>query len=164
MEKLRKPKYDSEFFKVLDELINIISNIRDEYNLNKNEVMRLAYILLGREINKHTYFFLSLYDKYKNNDGNIKGGCETLELSTRKVKDIHNKIVSRDTTCKVTAHMLGYILNCLEFETKIISSYEITPYKHNDKECEIHHYFLVCEGEEGKKYFLTLNLVYSLAN
>lgn len=78
--------------------------------------------------------------------------------SSEKLKQIHHRDKSYETTCLVTAKMLTYIYNKIGIEARIVPTSEV--YKHRDVEGEvvdIYHYFVVAVGELNKKYFLTLN-------
>ncbi|MBQ8451918.1 MAG: hypothetical protein IJ538_04000 [Clostridia bacterium] len=128
---------------------NIISSAKfhqENDGWNKNEVMRFVYISLGQGLEKSMDFFYSRHGKYGEKN-----------LSVREMKEIHETKASFEVTCKVTAEMLKFIFDNLGIESQIIESVNETEYKKGISKYDIYHSYLICTGEEGKKYFLSLN-------
>jgi len=115
-------------------------------NWNKNEAMRYAYVTLGKELSKSAKFFFSIEGKYGEHG-----------LSVEEMKKIHYADSGKEVTCYVSAKMLKDIFSKLGIESTIIQSAFARPYESEDGVLDIYHSYLLCTGEEGKKYFLSLN-------
>ncbi len=115
-------------------------------NWGKNEAMRYAYISLGKELSKSAKFFFSIEGKYGENG-----------LSVEEMKKIHYADAGKEVTCYVSAKMLKEIFSKLGIESKIIQSAFARPYYSDDGVLDIYHSYLLCTGDDDKKYFLSLN-------
>lgn len=115
-------------------------------NWSKNEAMRYAYITLGKELSKSARFFFSIEGKYGEHG-----------LSVEEMKQIHYAEKGYEVTCYVSAKMLKDIFSKLGIRSSIIQSEFARPYYSEDGVLDIYHSYLLCYGDEGKKYFLSLN-------
>ena len=115
-------------------------------NWNKNEAMRYAYITLGKELSKSAKFFFSIEGKYGEHG-----------LSVEEMKKIHYADAGYEVTCYVSAKMLKEIFENLGIESHIMQSTVGRPYQADDGVLNIFHSYLLCTGEDDKKYFLSLN-------
>ena len=115
-------------------------------NWGKNEAMRYAYVTLGNELSKSAKFFFSVEGKYGEHG-----------LSVEEMKQIHYANSGYEVTCYVSAKMLKDIFEELGIESHILQSAFARPYHSDGKVLDIYHSYLLCTGDEGKKYFLSLN-------
>ena len=115
-------------------------------NWGKNDAMRYAYITLGRELSKSARFFFSIEGKYGEHG-----------LSVEEMKNIHYADAGYEVTCYVSAKMLKDIFSKLGIESTIIQSAFSRPYTSEGDVLDIYHSYLLCTGDDNKKYFLSLN-------
>ena len=134
----------------LDEIIKVI-NSHDDWD--KNVKVRYAYIELGKLVHKDYMFFYTIQNNLLTQDKN------KIEYSFDAIEHIMNtpNIFDYSVICRNTAEMLQYILSGCDINCEIRNTNDSTIYKKDDNSVTIVHYFLVAEGEENKKYFLTLN-------
>lgn len=134
----------------IEEVKNRITNTCKEHmqkgEWGKNEAMRYAYIELGKHISKSAKFFFSCEGKY--------GDCG---LSVADMKNIHFANSGKEVTCYVSAKMLKDIFSDLGIGSEIIQSFMPREYARNGEVLNIYHSYLVCEGDNNKKYFLSPN-------
>lgn len=113
---------------------------------SKNEAMRYAYVTLGKQLSKSARFFFSLEGKY--------GQCG---LSVEEMKNIHFANAGYEVTCYVSAKMLKDIFSELGIKSNILQSTSARPYTLNGETLDIYHSYLLCEGDNNKKYFMSIN-------
>lgn len=113
---------------------------------SKNEAMRYAYVTLGKQLSKSARFFFSLEGKF--------GQCG---LSVEDMRNIHFSNASYEVTCYVSAKMLKSIFEELGIKSKILQSTSARPYTMNGETLDIYHSYLLCEGDNDKKYFMSIN-------
>lgn len=115
-------------------------------NWGKNDAMRYAYVTLGKELSKSARFFFSIEGKYGDHG-----------LSVEEMKNIHYADAGYEVTCYVSAKMLKEIFSKLGIESTIIQSAFPRPYTSEGDVLDIYHSYLLCTGDDDKKYFLSLN-------
>lgn len=135
-----------EINELLQQITDTCKENMSSGNWNKNEAMRYAYVTLGKELSKSAKFFFSIEGKYGEHG-----------LSVEEMKKIHYADSGKEVTCYVSAKMLKDIFSKLGIESTIIQSAFARPYESEDGVLDIYHSYLLCTGEEGKKYFLSLN-------
>lgn len=135
-----------EIKNLLQKIITTCKTHIDSGNWSKNEAIRYAYITLGKEISKSAKFFFSLEGKYGEHG-----------LSVEEMKQIHYAINGYEVTCYVTARMLKSIFSEIGIESQIIQSEFSRPYISDGQTLDIFHSYLICVGDDDKKYFLSLN-------
>ncbi len=134
----------------IKELLNNITNTCQKNmqsgNWGKNDAMRYAYITLGKELSKSARFFFSIEGKYGEHG-----------LPVEEMKNIHYADAGYEVTCYVSAKMLKDIFSKLGIESSIIQSAFSRPYTSEGEVLDIYHSYLLCKGDDDKKYFLSLN-------
>lgn len=115
-------------------------------NWGKNDAMRYAYVTLGKDLSKSARFFFSIEGKYGEHG-----------LSVEEMKNIHYADAGYEVTCYVSAKMLKDIFSKLGIESTIIQSAYSRPYTSEGDVLDIYHSYLLCTGDDNKKYFLSLN-------
>lgn len=118
----------------------------DSNEWSKNDAMRYAYVTLGKQLSKSARFFYSMEGKY--------GQCG---LSVEEMKNIHYANASYEVTCNVSANMLKTIFDELGIKSTILYSVDGVSYSVNGETLNVYHSYLLCEGNEGKKYFMSIN-------
>lgn len=139
-----------EIQKLMDEIVEKAQFGINKLGWNKDETIRYIYISLGKEISKSTKFFYSVEEKFDEND----------RLSIEEMKKIHEADFSFEVTCRGSAKMIVEMLQRVGIEAKLMMTVASDKYLEDAESSEmydIYHYFVLCVGEEGKKYFLTLN-------
>ena len=136
-----------------NKLDQIIQEINDHPEWNKNTKIRYAYIELGKLVHKDYMFFYTIQNNLLTQEK------QKIEYNFETVERIMNtpNLFDYSVICRNTAEMLKYILTNCGINSEIRNTNETTEYKKEDNSVTIIHYFLVAEGDEGKKYFLTLN-------
>ena len=132
--------------KKIENYIEELTNACKQLNWSKDKLIRFVYIMLGRELSKSTDFFYSKEGKYGDN-----------ELSIEQMKEIHEKDFAYEVTCQVTAKMLSKIYNELGIMTELRNTVNPQYYEKDGKKYPIYHTYLIVEGDDQKKYFLSLN-------
>lgn len=135
-----------EIQQLLEQITNTCKENMTSGNWSKNEAMRYAYISLGKELSKSAKFFFSIEGKYGEHG-----------LPVEEMKQIHYANAGKEVTCYVSAKMLKDVFSKLGIESTIIQSAFARPYYSDDGVLDIYHSYLLCTGDEGKKYFLSLN-------
>lgn len=130
----------------LQEIIDTCKKHLETGEWTKNDAIRYAYVNLGKKLSKSTRFFYSLEKKY--------GDCG---LSVEEMKKIHYADSSYEVTCYVSAKMLKKVFSELGIEAQILQSAVSRPYIMNGETLNIFHSYLVCTGDDDKKYFLSPN-------
>lgn len=134
----------------INQLLNNITNTCQEHmqsgEWTKLDAMRYAYVTLGRELSKSARFFFSIEGKYGEHG-----------LSVEEMKQIHYANSGYEVTCYVSAKMLKDIFSKLGIESTIIQSEHSRPYVSEGDVLDIYHSYLLCKGDDDKKYFLSLN-------
>ncbi len=131
---------------LLDQIKHTCKQHLQSGDWSKIHAMRYAYVTLGREISKSARFFFSVEGKYGEHG-----------LSVEEMKQIHYADKGYEVTCYVSAKMLKNIFDDLEINSNILQSASARPYVSNGDTLDIYHSYLVCETEDKKKYFLSLN-------
>lgn len=124
----------------------IIDNINNNPNWSKNVKIRYAYIELGKILHKNVDFFYTLYNKLGDRN-----------LTSKELNEILNSDFNEYVICKTTSEMLKYIFDNTNISSEIIKTVKSEEYNDEHGKAVIQHYFLSVEGDENKKYFLTLS-------
>ena len=135
-----------EIKELLQQITDTCKKEMSSGNWGKNEAMRYAYVTLGKELSKSAKFFFSIEGKYGEHG-----------LSVEEMKQIHYADAGKEVTCYVSAKMLKDVFSKLGIESTIIQSAFARPYFSDDGVLDIYHSYLLCTGDEGKKYFLSPN-------
>lgn len=135
-----------EIKELLQQITDTCKKEMSSGNWGKNEAMRYAYVTLGKELSKSAKFFFSIEGKYGEHG-----------LSVEEMKQIHYADSGKEVTCYVSAKMLKDIFSKLGIESTIIQSAFARPYYSDDGVLDIYHSYLLCTGDDNKKYFLSLN-------
>ena len=144
-----KTNYQGAIVEIKQLLNNITTTCQknmDSGNWGKNEAMRYAYVTLGKELSKSARFFFSIEGKYGEHG-----------LSVEEMKNIHYADAGYEVTCYVSAKMLKDIFSKLGIECSIIQSEHSRHYVSEGDVLDIYHSYLLCTGDDDKKYFLSLN-------
>ena len=135
------------------EIERIISSIKNNPSWDKNTIMRYAYLELGKLLHKDSKFFYTI-------QGNLQGDCKkSFRYTVDEIDTIMNS-ADRDTynvICYTTASLLKKVFDSVGIDSTLEINPERQNYIEDGKTVEIKHYFLVAEGNDGKKYALTLN-------
>lgn len=137
---------------MINNLFDIIFTINSHADWPKNAKIRYAYIELGKLVHKDTWFFYTVKNKLLNDKKSLRYSDDIVEqmLSTDEGFDY-------SVICKNAANMLGFIFRNTGIKYEMKRSFEPEIYNSDNKTIAVYHYFLVVEGDENKKYFLTLN-------
>lgn len=134
----------------INQLLNNIVLTCKEHMKNgdwkKNEAMRYAYIKLGKYVSKSSRFFFSMEGKYGETG-----------LSVEEMKQIHYAQAGKEVTCYVSAKMLKDVFEQLGIESHILQSTQPRVYSSQGENIDIYHSYLLCHGDDDKKYFMSLN-------
>lgn len=135
-----------EIKELLQQITDTCKKEMSSGNWGKNEAMRYAYVTLGKDLSKSAKFFFSIEGKYGEHG-----------LSVEEMKQIHYADSGKEVTCYVSAKMLKDIFSKLGIESTIVQSAFARPYYSDDGVLDIYHSYLLCTGDDNKKYFLSLN-------
>lgn len=132
----------------MDEIISqIINRINSETGWSNNQKIRYAYIELGKNIHKNFEFFYSCFDVMH----------EKNYTPEQLMQIYNNEEFTNFTICKDCVRMLKYIFDNCNIETQVMSYCKPYNYLVNGENVSIYHTFLCVNGDNDKKYFLTLN-------
>ena len=130
-----------------EKIEEIINKINSQTNWTLNQKIRYAYIELGKNIHLNAKFFYSLYQVL---DKDTKYSIDELRELYAKVKP------SAQVMCRDCAYMLKMIFDKCGINSKIMETCEVDHYKIDNTFFDIQHFFLCVEGDNQKKYFLSL--------
>lgn len=132
-----------------EELDSIIAVINSHKEWSKNVRMRYAYIALGKIVHKDAMFFYTIQNNLLSKEK------EDIRYSDEEVERLINTpdLFDYKVVCRNTAEMLVYILNRCGVEAEVRKTLVATIYNG----IIVPHYLVIATGDEGKKYFLTLN-------
>lgn len=130
----------------LQQITDTCKRHMDSGEWTKNDAMRYAYVTLGKQLSKSARFFFSLEGKF--------GQCG---LSVEDMRNIHFSNASYEVTCYVSAKMLKSIFEELGIKSNILQSTSARPYTMNGETLDVYHSYLLCEGDNDKKYFMSIN-------
>lgn len=130
----------------VDELIEkVINGINS--NWTTNEKIRYVYIEVGKKLAKDITFFYSLGNKINE---------ESLSIDELKKRYKNDKIVNNKVICKSAAMILKKIYDKIGVQCKLMQSSDYQVIGNEQESFELYHWFLCCNGDNNKKYFLTL--------
>lgn len=131
---------------VIDE---IVSQINSHDDWTKNEKIRYAYIKLGENVHLNAKFFYSLYGIMD----------EDIKYSVDELRKIYSqREASYYVICRDCAYMLKMILDRCNINSEIKETCEVDHYDFNGELFDVQHFFVCAEGDNNKKYFLSLVL------
>ena len=136
-----------------EELERIINEINNHPDWNKNTKIRYAYLELGKIVHKDYMFFYTIQNNLLNQ------GKEDLRYSLDEIDKKINQENNFDykVVCRTSAEMMKYVLDRCNIESEIRKTVDTEAYKTEEGSVDIKHYFLIVNGDEDKKYFVTLN-------
>lgn len=132
---------------VLTQITNTCKQHMQAGEWSKNDAMRYVYIEIGKRVSKSARFFFSVEGKY--------GECG---LPVEEMEKIHFAKQGTEVTCYVTAKMMKDVFSNLGIKSEIIQSFKPRPYVRDGKTLDVYHSYLVAEGDDDKKYFLSPNM------
>lgn len=135
-----------EINEIIEKIVATCKGHMQNGDWKKNEAMRYAYIELGKHVSKSSRFFFSMEGKYGETG-----------LSVEEMKQIHYANSGKEVTCYVSAKMLKDIFEKLGIESHILQSTTPRVYSSQGESIDIYHSYLLCHGDDDKKYFMSLN-------
>ena len=138
---------------MIDQLNKIILNINSHGDWDNNTKIRYAYLELGKLVSKDAMFFYTIQNNLLTQEK------DKIQYDFKTVNKIMNteNLFDYKVICRSSAEMLNYIFSKCNINSEIRKFTDKTDYVTDEGKVEIIHYFVVAEGNENKKYFLTLN-------
>lgn len=127
----------------LDKIIDFVNSHSD---WNKLEKVRYVYVELGKILRKNVKFFYSCFNKI--------GDCG---YSYDEINDLYNNSkFEYSAICRDAANYLKYIFDNIGIESSVLRTVDYDTFSVDDKNIDIHHFFLCATIDNNRKIFLTL--------
>lgn len=126
---------------IIDEIVDSVKN-----DWTKDQKIRYVYLTLGKYLTKNVDFFFSLYQVLAQDN-----------LPYDELYSLYEgEITSNEVICKSAANLLKNAYDKLGITSSLVEASKVETYNIKDRSIDISHWFLSCDGDDGRIYFLTL--------